>query len=928
MNSRNSNNSNDNNHNNNAPTNNDRSNNHGVFHDLLEANPQIGHTIRNFVRGFLNHVQQRNPSQPQPPPHTDNTASMSHSSVPTDVSQTPSELDSIASAVDAEQGSNPSGERNLEASPNLVFHSLVLIYILRQSPQTQSELNPSARSSSRRARVDDDEEGDPRETNRQRMHSPQLRDDAPGGASSQAPHAASNPRNPTEALGVLPPAYSRVVYTFDFVPTPLGGMPFEARRTVPNDASAQNPSDNDRRDGEHHGHGHGPLPRFNFSFNIPMPPPGPGVPPAGNAPPRNAPNLPNFMPFADALRQLMQEQIGDVPFVFGMPFPSMLVEDREDPERAKRLLGGLEAVSLGLLKRLERVSGEDPPCCAVCFDRLLESVEDVQLKGDVQTDFDGSEVSDGEPREVAMEVDDIPAPQSSSDTHSSQLSKDILSAADSTSSFDKIVVLPCAHVFHASCLLPWFTQPHRTTCPSCRFDIDPDSLTYVPRPSRTRRTPPQPRPDGQPQTQPQTQAADNNETARPAGSASGTNNGAEPANGQEARNDAPNPTHGTPLPPMVTFDLSMFIPMVGAPRPPHAPRASQADQTQTQNDFASQSLPNGPADQTQPTVPAGQAPWNGTFVPIDDPQARAHAMNIFETLLGGTFTPMGTPPPDFPGFTDNPSGPGILPDFPTAFGHIPRPASTAPRNAPSAGSAPAATSTATPAAGVASGPGARIPPPPPPIHPQFFPDFFPMPRPPRAGSAPTPQSGTAQPGTQAQATPQDDEVMFDDFWPFPGIPAEGVLGWPPVPPDAGPRPGLRRRAGGARLPEKRQWTLPPPPGPTLRQRVETRERELGMRCCDISCGLGPSDEDPSPVIDGSTVRRISIRPLNAVDGNKVCEHTFHPACLVSAERVAGWGSEDNKEEKVGEQVEVSCPVCRAVGYVSREDWDEGACALA
>ena len=113
----------------------------------------------------------------------------------------------------------------------------------------------------------------------------------------------------------------------------------------------------------------------------------------------------------------------------------------------------------------------------------------------------------------------------------------------------------------------------------------------------------------------------------------------------------------------------------------------------------------------------------------------------------------------------------------------------------------------------------------------------------------------------------------------------------------------------------------------MRQRVERLERERGLWCWDVSCGLGPTDEDPIPVIDPSTIRQISIHKIGG-QGEKVCEHTFHPSCLVSAERVAGWGAEDKKEEKEGEEVEVSCPVCRTVGVISRTDWDEGACALA
>ena len=104
-----------------------------------------------------------------------------------------------------------------------------------------------------------------------------------------------------------------------------------------------------------------------------------------------------------------------------------------------------------------------------------------------------------------------------------------------------------------------------------------------------------------------------------------------------------------------------------------------------------------------------------------------------------------------------------------------------------------------------------------------------------------------------------------------------------------------------------------------------------MRCADISCGLGPSDDDPVPVVDARQVRQIALRPVKDKGGagERVCEHTFHPACLVSAERVAGWsGADEKREVEGGEEVQVSCPVCRAVGCISREDWDEGACALA
>lgn len=40
-----------------------------------------------------------------------------------------------------------------------------------------------------------------------------------------------------------------------------------------------------------------------------------------------------------------------------------------------------------------------------------------------------------------------------------------------------ILAFPCPgmHLYHDSCISPWLSR--KTTCPSCRFDIDPNSLT-------------------------------------------------------------------------------------------------------------------------------------------------------------------------------------------------------------------------------------------------------------------------------------------------------------------------------------------------------------------------------------------------------------------------------------------------------------------
>lgn len=212
--------------------------------------------------------------------------------------------------------------------------------------------------------------------------------------------------------------------------------------------------------------------------------------------------------------------------------------------------------------------------------------------------------------------------------------------------------------------------------------------------------------------------------------------------------------------------------------------------------------------------------------------------------------------------------------------------------------------------------------------------------PPADGATPDtpPQPQTNGRATEAQVHAMADTlartlfqgIMFGVMPPPPGAPNVNVNGntnAPPVPP--GPIPFNMPMPPPA---EKRQWTPPPPPGATLRQRVERKEHELGLRCSDISCGLGPTDEDPTPVVDPRAVRQFSLRPLPAqgAEGKTAaCEHTFHPACLVSAERVAGWSGADQKREVEGEEdIEVSCPVCRAVGCISRADWDEGACALA
>ncbi|KAJ7891436.1 hypothetical protein B0H13DRAFT_2340602 [Mycena leptocephala] len=41
-----------------------------------------------------------------------------------------------------------------------------------------------------------------------------------------------------------------------------------------------------------------------------------------------------------------------------------------------------------------------------------------------------------------------------------------------------VVSLPCAHIFHATCLQPWFSRQGTTTCPTCRFELDPTGVLW------------------------------------------------------------------------------------------------------------------------------------------------------------------------------------------------------------------------------------------------------------------------------------------------------------------------------------------------------------------------------------------------------------------------------------------------------------------
>ena len=635
-------------------------------------------------------------------------------------------------------------------------------------------------------------------------------------------------------------------------------------------------------------------------------------------------------------------------------------EEKEDPERAKILVAGLEVVPDGLVRRMEKVGGApgghvdestgevESPGCAICWDTLLDQEgEGFKVEGakGTHSHTDGEAASDamvtdegtGPSSATAETSGDPPSPTTTSpnvDSNPPAESK----APEEDPFVNKIVALPCAHVFHASCLIPWFSRPRQTTCPTCRFNIDPENLTYVPRP---REQGPQP---GQPGA-----AADNG----PAPRSVPTNNAAPPAgNGNDDGGPEIMVVGGTDI----DGDLfhGVFRGMDQAPFP-----ANPSPSTTTAN-------PVPPANPPLQVNPPPQVNTFGAAAFGLAPGANGQGIQFFGPfpLPAGQGQPFGNFMPPFA--TRPMQGQGPIPGMPPQ-GAQPAPQTTDSQDLPheppqddQPGSErphiPRRRSNSQPVPDIprphrtrddllnnmqipgidritvdfrlfANNPfeGASVR-----RQTHVFTDQVfvngGVPGGPAPAPAPAPVPGNGGPGMGPGVRFGVGRGGIPPGFPFVPPPTQGgdrpnQMPFPPLFVPSGP---------GARRPnqprEKKPWTLPPAPGPSLRSRVEEREREVGLRCSDISCGIGPSDEDPFPDVSGASLKQISIRPLpdSTSMNTSVCSHTFHSSCLVSAERVASWGGEEKEEERV----EVSCPKCRTLGCVSGEDWEEGVQGLA
>jgi hypothetical protein len=176
-----------------------------------------------------------------------------------------------------------------------------------------------------------------------------------------------------------------------------------------------------------------------------------------------------------------------------------------------------------------------------------------------------------------------------------------------------------------------------------------------------------------------------------------------------------------------------------------------------------------------------------------------------------------------------------------------------------------------------------------------------------------------------------------------------------------PEPAANSSSGG-RPAQRKKWVCPE--GTSVRSFVEAKEREVGLRCDDLSCMCGPEDDDdstPPPSLSSSSspsspppaslslssaaaaAERIFLhRPLSLPEKQRMraqdegglrvrecaCAHAFHAECLVVSARSfdpALRAREEQWAESRGGgneelEVEIACPRCRVRGFLTLAEW--------
>lgn len=120
---------------------------------------------------------------------------------------------------------------------------------------------------------------------------------------------------------------------------------------------------------------------------------------------------------------------------------------------------------------------------------------------------------------------------------------------------------------------------------------------------------------------------------------------------------------------------------------------------------------------------------------------------------------------------------------------------------------------------------------------------------------------------------------------------------------------------------KPTWTVPECPGPSLREIIETKEREQHLRCVCKSCIFAPTDDNPQSE-EARIMRQVTILLEEASIGT--CKHRVHPACLVLSMQTASKAQSINI---FNENMKVRCPSCGLAGAVTEESWREGELSL-